>query len=432
MQASPNRRPARNWRPVEAEPGEPAGPPEDPGNPARRRPRRRRRRRGAAGRPRRSPRPGPRPARRRPQSSSSATARTWAWYHVVAELGGVPEHRPERRRTTVAAARTPRRIGSLPSTHQASPTSIAPRIAEDELAVGCPAPQRDERQEEHRRQRRERDLAARHAVARDDRQDVVEEGVAGARVERPDRVADRGLALEEGHGLPLEVVVDTGPAGDRVDEQGDRHEAQPIATETAVFQRREPSGAVSASLGGGGESGGPEGPCATLRSTSARSFRRPPALTARASAGPSRGADAPTRTSWTREGVVAILAVLGLALAARLIIAYAFPGTGLKFDVDSFHAWAADLARNGLNGVYDRRLLPRLHARLPLRPVAGRARRAGDRRHRRPDQDPADPRRRRDRLARLVDGPGARARAGGRPCSGRRSSSSTPSPGSTR
>ena len=77
-------------------------------------------------------------------------------------------------------------------------------------------------------------------------------------------------------------------------------------------------------------------------------------MTARASAGPSRGAGAPTRTSWTREGVVAILAVLGLALAARLIIAYAFPGTGLKFDVDSFHAWSADLARNGLNGVYNR------------------------------------------------------------------------------
>jgi 4-amino-4-deoxy-L-arabinose transferase-like glycosyltransferase len=77
-------------------------------------------------------------------------------------------------------------------------------------------------------------------------------------------------------------------------------------------------------------------------------------LTARASAGPSRGADAPTRTTWTREGAVAILAVLGLALAARLIIAYAFPGTGLKFDIDSFHAWSANLARDGLAGVYDR------------------------------------------------------------------------------
>src|SRR5262245_42315515 len=77
-------------------------------------------------------------------------------------------------------------------------------------------------------------------------------------------------------------------------------------------------------------------------------------LTARASAGPSRGADAPTRTTWTREGVVAILAVLGIALAVRLIIAYAYPGTGLIFDVSSFRAWAADLAQHGLYGIYDR------------------------------------------------------------------------------
>jgi hypothetical protein len=156
----------------------------------------------------------------------------------------------------------------------------------------------------------------------------------------PDRVADRGLALEEGHRLPLEVVVD--PPGWAIvyTSRAVNTKPSPIATETVVFQRREPSGAVPASLDDGGESGGPEGPCATLRSTSARSSRRPPALTARASAGPSRGAGAPTRTSWTREGVVAILAVLGLALAARLIIAYAYPGTGLKFDLDSFHAWS--------------------------------------------------------------------------------------------
>ncbi|MFL5775277.1 MAG: phospholipid carrier-dependent glycosyltransferase [Chloroflexota bacterium] len=77
-------------------------------------------------------------------------------------------------------------------------------------------------------------------------------------------------------------------------------------------------------------------------------------MTGRASAGPSRGSDAPTRTTWTRDGVVTILAVLGLALAARLIIAYAYPGTGLSFDLDSFHAWSSSLARDGLYGVYDR------------------------------------------------------------------------------
>ena len=50
---------------------------------------------------------------------------------------------------------------------------------EDQLAVGGEAPQRDERHEEDRRQGRERDQAARHAVGRGDRQDVLEEGVAG-------------------------------------------------------------------------------------------------------------------------------------------------------------------------------------------------------------------------------------------------------------
>ena len=54
------------------------------------------------------------------------------------------------------------------------------------------------------------------------------------------------------------------------------------------------------------------------------------------------------------------------------------------------------------------RLLPRLHARLPLRPVAGRDRRQRGRRRRRPDQGPADPGRPRGRLPRLVDGPRAR------------------------
>ena len=54
------------------------------------------------------------------------------------------------------------------------------------------------------------------------------------------------------------------------------------------------------------------------------------------------------------------------------------------------------------------RLLRRLHARLPVRPVAGRRRRQRAGRHRRPDQAAADHRRPRPRLRRLVDGPRAR------------------------
>ena len=60
--------------------------------------------------------------------------------------------------------------------------------------------------------------------------------------------------------------------------------------------------------------------------------------------------------------------------------------------------------------------LPRLHARLPVRAVPRRPPRPGDGRHRRPDQAPGDLRRRRDRLARLVDGQRARGEpAGGDP-----------------
>ncbi len=77
-------------------------------------------------------------------------------------------------------------------------------------------------------------------------------------------------------------------------------------------------------------------------------------MTARAPGGSSRGADAPTRMIWTRDGVGAILIVLAAALAFRLIIAYTYPGTGLDFDLASFRGWASDLATNGLHGFYER------------------------------------------------------------------------------
>jgi hypothetical protein len=70
--------------------------------------------------------------------------------------------------------------------------------------------------------------------------------------------------------------------------------------------------------------------------------------------GPSRDADAPTRTTWTRDDAGAILVVLALGLAFRLIIAYVNPGSGFKVDLASFHAWAANLADQGLGGFYQR------------------------------------------------------------------------------
>jgi hypothetical protein len=77
-------------------------------------------------------------------------------------------------------------------------------------------------------------------------------------------------------------------------------------------------------------------------------------LSGRGSGGPSRGAGGPTQTTWARDGVGAILVVLGLGLAFRLIIAYVYRGTGLEFDLVSFRAWADNLASQGLSGFYQR------------------------------------------------------------------------------
>ena len=77
-------------------------------------------------------------------------------------------------------------------------------------------------------------------------------------------------------------------------------------------------------------------------------------MSGRVSGGPSRDADAPTRTTRTRDGIGAIIAVLALGLAFRLIIAQVNPGSGFKVDLDSFQAWASSLARDGLGGFYER------------------------------------------------------------------------------
>ncbi|MBA2719102.1 MAG: phospholipid carrier-dependent glycosyltransferase [Chloroflexi bacterium] len=77
-------------------------------------------------------------------------------------------------------------------------------------------------------------------------------------------------------------------------------------------------------------------------------------MSGRVSGGPSRDADAPTRTSWTRDGIGAIVAVLALGLAFRLIIAQVNPGSGFKVDLGSFQGWASSLARDGLSGFYER------------------------------------------------------------------------------
>ena len=130
-------------------------------------------------------------------------------------------------------------------------------------------------------------------------------------------------------------------------------------------------------------------------------------MTGPASGGSERGTAAPSRSTGTQGAVGAVLIVLALGLALRLIIAYLLPGSGLRNDLGAFQFWAGELAAHGPLGFYDRDFLARLHARLHVRAVAGGDRRSGAGRPRRADQGPADHRGPRDRLSRLVDGPRA-------------------------
>ena len=72
------------------------------------------------------------------------------------------------------------------------------------------------------------------------------------------------------------------------------------------------------------------------------------------SGGPSRDADAPTRTTWTRDGIGAIVAVLALGFVFRIIIAQLNPGSGFGVDLASFQFWARNLGSEGLHGFYER------------------------------------------------------------------------------
>ncbi len=77
-------------------------------------------------------------------------------------------------------------------------------------------------------------------------------------------------------------------------------------------------------------------------------------MTGPASGGSERGTGAPSRSTGTQGAVGAILIVLALGLALRLIIAYLLPGSGFEVDLNAFRFWAANLAHEGLHGFYDR------------------------------------------------------------------------------
>ena len=77
-------------------------------------------------------------------------------------------------------------------------------------------------------------------------------------------------------------------------------------------------------------------------------------MTGPASGGSERGTAAPSRSTGTQGAVGAVLLVLALGLALRLIIAQLLPGSGFGVDLGAFTFWANDLAKNGLGGFYQR------------------------------------------------------------------------------
>ena len=73
-----------------------------------------------------------------------------------------------------------------------------------------------------------------------------------------------------------------------------------------------------------------------------------------ASGGTVRGSGAPSRATGTRDTLGAVLAVLALGLALRLIIAYLLPGSGFETDLSAFDFWSRNLATDGPFGFYQR------------------------------------------------------------------------------
>jgi hypothetical protein len=104
--------------------------------------------------------------------------------------------------------------------------------------------------------------------------------------------------------------------------------------------------------------------------------------------------------------------VLALGLALRFIIAYVIlPGSGFRTDVISFQAWAGRLAAEGPGTLYQSGFIDYTPGYMYVLWLVRHCR-PRHRRHRRPDQAAADPRRRGDRLPRLVDDARARRTPG--------------------
>ena len=191
--------------------------------------------------------------------------------------------------------------------------------------------------------------------------------------------------------LPHEVVVVAVAAGQPVGGQREGDEAG------ADEQRGEAIEPVERGRRGDGSRRRP-----LLRSQAPhRSLETDLDLTGPAIGEPDPGRAAPRRTGSGDTGGILVLLALGLTF--RLIIAYLLPGSGFKNDIGAFQFWANELADHGLYGFYGRGFFidysPGYLYVLWLVGVVGNIARW----RRRPDQDPADPRRPGPGLPRLVD-----------------------------
>ena len=155
-------------------------------------------------------------------TSSGASATTWAKNHVVPRPAAYQTTVPKPKKT-VTASRTGRPTGRRPRAHQHSPTSIAPTTTETARSSVATPHSATNGMRTIAGQGREREEAEARQVAGGipQREDVLEEVVAG------DRPGDRGPSVEEGEGLPDEVVVVANGAGQPVRGQRGRDESGP-------------------------------------------------------------------------------------------------------------------------------------------------------------------------------------------------------------
>ena len=326
-------------------------------------------------------------------------------------LGGEPEHGAKGKEDGAEGA--DRRPDGEPPEHPPADRDVdGGQDREDRLVVGCEAPDGHERQQDDGRERRKRQEAARHAIGGQDREHVLEVRVARNADDAFDRVADRDLALEVRRGLPDEVVVVAVDPGRASRWPGPRWPDQDRPRPPASGSRPGPARGV-------GPRGSARPPCATLRSTFPRScmeLRFP--VIGPAFGGTVRGSGTPSRATGTRDTVGAVLAVLALGLALRLIIAYLLPGSGFGPDLSAFDFWMRNLAAEGPFGFYQRDFFHDytpgyLYALWFVGWLATDAPPGEPRRHDPDvpglrDQGGADPRRPRHRLARPLDDPRAR------------------------